>query len=60
MQGFEAGDFVGEQPQTAGERSSLVMNVGAETPDAFAGKTEIDGLVLLQVLILRRAQQREQ
>ena len=60
MQRFERRNFFGQQADAAGERSALMMDVGAKASDAVAGKAQIDGFVLLQILVLLGSEQRQQ
>ena len=51
MQRFERRNLFRQQADAARDGAALEMNVGAETPDAFAAEAEVHGLVALQFLL---------
>ena len=53
VQRFERGNFFGKQTDAARDGAALVMDVGAESPDAFAAEAQVDRLGALQFVALR-------
>ena len=60
VQRFERRNFFRQQADAARDGAALVVNVGAETPDAVAAEAEVDGLVAAEFLRLRGGHQRQQ
>ncbi len=60
MERFERRDFFGKHAKAAGDGASLVVDVGAETANAFAAETEVGGFGALQFLRLSLSQQGQQ
>jgi hypothetical protein len=60
MQRFERWKPRAQQPDTGRERSALMMDVDAETAEAFAHESHVDRFALLQLVELRRFEQQRQ